>query len=129
MSADTATSLSVRLIHESDLQNNTISEAIEQAKVLYWDDIFYVLVSPVAGKEELAFRPEMAKFMADTSIQIMKISDLDSMKDTFDCHNTITLGKTRSQWGPGKSFYNIVIGSILAINPDAASLEKFSVQK
>ena len=130
MNVDTQKSLAVRHITPDDLQNTMISDAIEQAKILYGNDILYVLVSTVEVKEEMAFRPEMGKFMSDTSIQIMKISDLEAMKDTFNCHNTIAMGNTTSKREPSsKSFYNVVIGNILAINPDQESLEKFLTQE
>lgn len=59
--------------------------------------------------DELAHRPDMAQFMPDTTKQIMKISTLKALKDTFNCHHTITVdGTTRSQWEPSaKSFYSI----------------------
>ncbi len=120
--------LSAVRVDESSYQDDILlTESIMKAKSVYGEDIVLVLVSPSDINQELAHRPDMAQFMPDTTKQIMKISTLNALQDTFNCHETITVdGSVRSQWVPwAKTFYSIADGRILAINPTQESLERF----
>jgi len=120
--------LSVTIVEWSTMSHNhAVSEAIETAKAVYGEDVILALITPSDIDGELAFRPDMAQYIPDTSKQIIKISTVKALKDTFNCHNTLTVGgMVRSERVPAaKTFYTITDGKILAINPTEESLEKF----
>ena len=68
-----------------------LSSAVEKAKAIYGENIMLALISPSNINEELAFRPDMAQFMSDTSKQEMKISILSALKDTFNTHHAMAV--------------------------------------
>lgn len=120
--------LSTTRVDESIAQDDILlTEAILKAKAVYGEDITLVLVTPINTDEELAFRPDMAQFIPDTTKQIMKISVLSALKDTFNAHHVMAVdGTPRSHREPAaKTMYFITDGRILAVDPTQESLDIF----
>ena len=120
--------LSATIIDWSPIEDDVLlSEAVEKAKAIYGEDVVLALITPSDSDQELAFRPDMAQYIPDTSKQIIKISTLNALKDTFNCHNALTVdGMIRSDRVPtSRAFYSISDGKILAVNPTEESLARF----